>query len=323
MPEAPFHPPTPTRGPMPRRPFYSARLPRGVKQWLTVLPFVAVGIAGVLVFVVYPMIQNVMISFQEYNIMPGAKSPWVGFDNYRGVFEDPNGKFMIALKNTFLNVLVTVPINWFLAVLFAVLINARFVRFKITFRTFYYLPIVTSWIVIALLFKYLFADGAGGFVNFTLLHLGLIEDPIAWRSHYGSAMVMIWLFHIWKTVGWGIIIYLAALQGIPRDLYEAADIDGASPIQMFARVTLPMLRPITLFILINLVNGAFGFFPQVYFITQGGPMNQTQVIPSLIYMEAFKHFHFGEASAMGFMMGLLVFAVTFWQMTRIGKQRLF
>jgi multiple sugar transport system permease protein len=304
-------------------PVHKQRFLKGIKQWLTVLPFVSFGIIGALVFVVYPMIQNAKVSFQEFNILPGGESPWVGLDNYRGVFDDPNHKFMIALKNTFLNVAVTVPINWFLAVVFAVLINTRFVKMKVTFRTLYYLPIVTSWIVVALLFKYLFADGAGGFVNFSLLKLGILAEPIAWKSHYWSAMIMIWLFHIWKTVGWGVVIYMAALQGIPRDLYEAADIDGASPFRKFFRVTLPMLRPITLFVLINLINGAFGFFPQVYFITAGGPMNQTQVIPSLIYMEAFKHFHFGEAAAMGVMMGLLVFAVTYYQMSKIGKQRLF
>ncbi|MFC4596821.1 carbohydrate ABC transporter permease [Cohnella hongkongensis] len=300
-----------------------SRFRAGLAQWLNALPFVAVGMIGVLVFVVYPMIQNAMVSFQEFNILPGQASPWVGWDNYRAVFDDPNGKFIIALKNTFLNVAVTVPINWFLAVFFAVVINTRFVKMKVAFRTLYYLPIVTSWIVVALLFKYLFADGSGGFVNYVLLNVGILSEPVAWKSHYWSAMVMIWLFHIWKTVGWGIVIYLAALQGIPRDLYEAADMDGASATGKFIRVTLPMLRPITVFVLINLVNGAFGFFPQVYFMTAGGPMNQTQVIPSLIYMEAFKHFHFGEAAAMGVMMGLLVFAVTYSQMTKIGKQRLF
>lgn len=93
-----------------------SRFRTGLAQWLNALPFIAVGIVGVLVFVVYPMIQNVKVSFQEFNILPGQDNPWVGWDNYRAVFEDPNDKFMIALKNTFLNVAVTVPINWFLAV---------------------------------------------------------------------------------------------------------------------------------------------------------------------------------------------------------------
>ncbi|MDQ6419783.1 sugar ABC transporter permease [Paenibacillus sp. LHD-117] len=296
----------------------------GLRQWAAVLPYVAIGFIGIAVFVIYPMIRNIMISFQDYSIMPNAENPWVGFDNYTKVFEDPNDRFLIALRNTFLNVLGTVPINWFLAIFFAVLINAKFVKFKIAFRTVYYLPIVTSWIIIALLFKYLFADGDGGFINY-ILHkqLGILNEPIAWRSNYWSAMVMIWLFHIWKTVGWGVVIYLAALQGIPKDLYEAAEIDGANANQRFWRVTIPLLKPITLFIVINLINGAFGFFPQVYFITQGGPMNQTHVIPSLIYIEAFQNLKFGPASAMGVMMGLLVFVLTYTQMKKIGRQKMF
>lgn len=301
-----------------------SKLMVGFKQWMAVLPFVALGFAGTAVFVIYPMIKNIIISFQDYSIMPNAKNAWVGFENYVKVFQDPNEKFLIALKNTFLNVAVTVPINWFLAIFFAVLINAKFVKYKITFRTIYYLPIVTSWIIVALLFKYLFADGDGGLVNF-ILHkqLGLLSEPIAWKSNYWSAMIMIWLFHIWKTVGWGVVIYMAALQGVPKDLYEAADIDGASAIQKFWRITIPVLSPITIFVIINLVNGAFGFFPQVYFLTQGGPMNQTQVIPSLIYMEAFTHMKFGQASAMGFMMGIMVFLLTFTQMKKFGKQKMF
>ncbi len=296
----------------------------GLRQWSAVFPYVFIGIAGTAIFVIYPMIKNVLISFQDFSIMPNAINDWIGFENYRKVFEDPNRKFLVALRNTFLNVAATVPINWFLALFFAVLINSKFVKFKMTFRTIYYLPIVTSWIIVALLFKYLFADGDGGVVNF-ILHkqLGILSEPISWRSNYWSAMVMIWMFHIWKTVGWGVVIYLAALQGIPKDLYEAAEMDGANFTQKFWQITIPVLGPITVFVLINLVNGAFGFFPQVYFLTKGGPMDQTQVIPSLIYIQAFEQMKFGQASAMGFMMGIMVFLLTFTQMKKFGRQRMF
>ncbi|MBN2982318.1 carbohydrate ABC transporter permease [Cohnella algarum] len=306
------------------QPIQKTKIQTGLRQWAAVLPFIAIGILGTAVFVIYPMIKNIMVSFQDYSIMPNATNEWVGLDNYKKVFDDPNERFLIAIKNTFLNVVATVPINWFLAIFFAVLINARFVKYKIAFRTIYYLPIVTSWIIVALLFKYLFADGDGGFVNF-ILHkqLGLISEPIAWRSQYWTGMLLIWIFHIWKTVGWGVVIYLAALQGVPRDLYEAADIDGAGAIQKFWSITIPVLRPITVFVLINLINGAFGFFPQVYFVTGGGPMNQTQVIPSLIYIEAFSNLKFGPASAMGVMMGIMVFLLTYSQMKKIGRQRMF
>jgi len=309
---------------IPDRPSSKSKFKKGLRQWGAVFPYVILGFIGIAVFVIYPMIRNIMISFQDYSIMPNAANPWVGFDNYLRAFQDPNDRFLIALRNTFLNVIATVPVNWFLAIFFAVLINAKFVKFKIAFRTIYYLPIVTSWIIIALLFKYLFADGDGGLINYVLhKQLGILPEAISWRNNYWSAMVMIWLFHIWKTVGWGVVIYLAALQGIPKDLYEAADIDGADAFQKFWRITIPLLGPITLFVLINLINGAFGFFPQVYFITQGGPMNQTHVIPSLIYIEAFQNLKFGPAAAMGVMMGILVFLLTYTQMKKIGRQRMF
>lgn len=300
------------------------KLRLGFKQWMAALPYLALGLIGTSVFVIYPMIKNIFISFQDYSIMPGAENPWVGLDNYRFAFEDPNRKFLTAIKNTVLNVAVTVPINWFLAVFFAVLINMHFVKYKIAFRTIYYLPIITSWIVVAFLFRFMFAAGEHGLINFILYRqLGLIEQPINWLSHYWSAMFVIWLFHIWKTVGWGIVIYLAALQGIPKDLYEASEMDGAGSVRQFVHITLPMLAPVTVFILINLINGAFNIFPQVYFITKGGPMDQTQVIPSLMYIQAFTNFNFGYAAAMSVMMGLAIFALTYTQMRKIGRQRFF
>lgn len=301
---------------------FAKRLRLGVRQWAAVFPYLVLGVTGTAVFVIYPMIKNILVSLQDYSIMPNAENAWVGLENYKMAFTDPNRKFLMALKNTFLNTFVTVPINWFLAIVFAVLINMSFVKFKITFRTIYYLPIITSWIVVAFLFRFLFANGEHGLINFLLLKIGIIDQPIQWLSHYWTAMIVIWLFHIWKTVGWGVVIYLAALQGIPKDLYEAAEIDGAGAVQQFWRITLPMLVPITAFVLINLVNGAFNFFPQVYFITKGGPMDQTQVIPSLIYMQAFDNFKFGYASAMSVMMGLLVFGLTYTQMKKLSGRRL-
>lgn len=295
---------------------------RGFKQWMAVLPYVIVGLAGALVFVIYPLIQNIIISFQDYKIMPGAKSPFVGFDNYSKIFSSEY--FGYAVRNTFLNTIVTVPVNWFLSIFFAVLINLAFVRFKITFRFIYYLPIVTDWLVVAALFKYLFASGDYGFINFVFYkQLHLLSAPVNWLQNEWTAMIVIWVFHIWKTVGWGTIVYLAALQGVPRDLYEAASLDGAGGVRQFFHITIPNLKPVTLFIMINLVQGAFHFFPQVYFITQGGPLGKTEVLQSLIYKEAFKNSHFGTAAAISVVMGLAIFLVTWTWQKRIGKERLY
>lgn len=295
---------------------------KGLKQWMNVLPFILLGVAGTAVFVIYPMIRNIIISFQDYSIMPNAENPFVGFDNYKSAFTDPNAKVWMAIRNTVLNVGVTVPINWFLAIVFAVLINLQFIKYKIAFRTIYYLPIITSWIVVAFLFKFLFASGEYGLINYIFYkQLGIFNEPINFLANYWTAMVVIWLFHIWKTVGWGVVIYLAALQGIPKDFYEAAAIDGATGVKQFWHITVPMLGPVTAFVIINLVNGAFNFFPQVYFITKGGPMDQTQTLPSLMYIQAFKNFNFGYASAVAVMMGIAVFLLTYSQMKKFGNQR--
>lgn len=295
---------------------------KGFKQWIAVLPFIVLGVAGTAVFVIYPMIKNILISFQDYSIMPNAINPYIGFENYISAFTDPNNKVWMAIKNTFLNVFVTVPINWFLAIVFAVLINLHFVKAKIAFRTVYYLPIITSWIVVAFLFRFLFASGEYGFINYLFYkQLGIFDEPINFLANYWTAMMVIWLFHIWKTVGWGVVIYLAALQGISKEYYEAAQIDGANGVQQFRSITVPMLGPVTAFVLINLINGAFNFFPQVYFITKGGPMDQTQTLPSLMYIQAFKNFNFGYASAVAVMMGIAVFLLTYTQMKKFGNQR--
>ncbi|KHF31624.1 sugar ABC transporter permease [Paenibacillus sp. FSL M7-1455] len=305
------------------KPPAATRMKKGFKQWMAVLPFIFLGVLGTAVFVVYPMIRNIIISFQDYSIMPNAENPFVGFENYISAFTDPNNKVLMAIRNTILNVIVTVPINWLLAIVFAVLINLHFVKYKLVFRTVYYLPIITSWIVVAFLFRFLFAGGEYGLINFIFYKvLGIFPEPVNFLSNYWTAMIVIWLFHIWKTVGWGVVIYLAGLQGISKEYYEAAQIDGASGIKQFWSITVPMLAPVTAFVIINLVNGAFNFFPQVYFITRGGPMDQTQTLPSLMYMQAFKNFNFGYASAVAVMMGITVFLVTYTQMKKFGNQKM-
>jgi multiple sugar transport system permease protein len=303
---------------IPEKPF-SVRFKTGVKQWMEVFPFIFLGLVGAGVFVIYPLIKGIVMSFQDYNIMPGAESPFVGLENYKKAFSDP--AFRYAVRNTILNTVVTVPINWFLGLIFACLINLQFIKYKITFRTLYYLPIITSWIVVAFLFRYLFADGEYGLVNFMLLNLGIIDKPISWLQNQWTAMAVIWLFHIWKTVGWSVVVYLAALQGIPKNLYEAAAIDGANGIKAFIHITIPMLRPITAFVVINLILGAFNIFPQVYFITNGGPMGQTEVLQSMIYKQAFNNFNFGYSSALSVMMGLTIFIITYTQQKKFGSQR--
>ncbi|MFT9487703.1 MAG: carbohydrate ABC transporter permease [Tepidibacillus sp.] len=293
------------------------------KQWeglKAAFPFMILGLLGVAVFVVFPLIKGIYMSFFKYNIMPGAESPFVGLDNYIRAFKDP--KFYLALRNTILYGLVTVPGQWIVGIIIAVLINAKFIKYKIFFRTVYYIPVISSWVVVSYLFKYLFADGENGFINFIFYQkLGLLSHPISWLQNEWTALIVIWLLGIWKGVGWVMVIYLAALQGISNTYYEAATIDGANERQIFSNITLPLLKPTTLFVIISLIIGSFNVFLQVYLITNGGPLGRTEVLLSYMYKQAFNFFDFGYASAIAISMGIFIMLITWKQQKSFGQDK--
>ncbi len=291
------------------------------KQWYAVSPFLLIGLLGVVVFVLFPLFKEIYMSLFKYNILAPGESEFIGLNNYLRAFNDE--KIYLALRNTILYGLITVPGQWVLGIFIASLINAQFIKHKVFFRTVYYLPVITSWVVVSFLFKYLFSDGEFGFVNYIFYaKLHLFREPISWLQNEWTAWVVIWLLGIWKGVGWVMVIYLAALQSIPKSLYEAAAIDGAKAGQVFWNVTLPLLKPTTLFIIINLIIGSFNVFIQVFLITNGGPLGRTEVLLSYMYKQAFTFFDFGYASAIGVTMGILIFLVTWGQQAAIGKEKI-
>lgn len=292
-----------------------------LKQWWDVSPFLIIGLIGVAAFVIYPLFKGIYMSFFEYNILFPEKSTFIGLDNYVRAFNDT--KFFLALRNTLLYSLITVPGQWVIGIYIALLINSKFVKHKVFFRTVYYIPVITSWVVVSFLFKYLFADGEYGFINFIFYKkLHLLSEPISWLQNEWTAMIVIWILGIWKGVGWVMVIYLAALQTIPRDYYEAAEIDGASTRHLFRFITLPLLKPTTIFIVINLIIGSFNVFIQVLLITNGGPMGKTEVLLSYMYKQAFNFYDFGYASAISVIMGIMIFLVTWGQQKSIGKEKI-
>lgn len=294
---------------------------KALKQWREVFPFLFFGLLGVALFVIFPLLKEIYMSFYKYDILSPQNSVFVGLDNYIRVFQDE--KFFVALRNTLIYVLVTVPGQWLFGIFLAVLINSKFVQHKVTFRTIYYIPVVTSWVVVSFLFKYLFADGEYGLINYIFYgQLHLLSHPVSWLQNEWTAWIVIWLLGIWKGSGWVMVIYLAALQSIPRTLYEAAEIDGANAWRIFRHVTLPLLKPTNLFIVINLIIGAFNVFIQVFLITNGGPMGRTEVLLSYMYKQAFSFFDFGYASSIGVIIGLMVFAITWGQQRKIGKEKI-
>ncbi|MDF2479173.1 MAG: hypothetical protein K0S24_4656 [Sphingobacterium sp.] len=312
---------------LPADPFVQAkmslrqRISIGLKQYGEVFPYLIFGLVGFLTFSVYPIVKGIYMSFFNYNIINPALSHFIGFANYIKVFQDPN--VLISLRNTLLYSLVTVPGQWILGLLLAILINAKVTKFKVTFRMIYYIPVITSWIVISYLFKYLFASGPDGFINYLFYsQLHLLPSPINWLENPWTAMTVIWVLGIWKGLGWVMIIYLAALQSISNDYYEAAMIDGAGDKAILRKITLPLLKPTTVFVLINLIMGSFNVFIQVYTITNGGPLGQTEVLLSYMYKQAFQFMDFGYSSALSVLMGIAVFILTYSQQKKIGQSNI-
>src|SRR5439155_11779968 len=181
-------------------------------------------------------------------------------------------------------------------------------------RVLYYIPVVTSWVVVSLLFQYLFITD-GGLANW-ILHdnLHLVGHNIDWLGTRWMAMLSLSILGIWKGVGWAMIIFLAALQGVPRELKEAAAVDGAKAWARFRAVSLPAIRPVVAFVTILLVMGGFNVFISVYLMTQGGPQDQTQVLLTWMYLQAFSFLDFGYGSAISFMLTLVVLALSLVQL---------
>lgn len=259
----------------------------------------------------YPMVQALRISLYDWKVAPGAESTFVGFDNYLRAFADP--VFWTALVNSAAYMLLTVPAQMALGMAIALLLNRK-MRGRVAFRALFYLPVITSWVVVSLLFRYLFNSQAG-LVNYVLVDvLHLVDSNIAWLQNRWTALTTIGLLGIWKGMGWSMLIFLAALQGVPQDLQEAALVDGATSWQRFFRVTLPLLRPIVAFVTIMLVIGGFNVFISVFLITGGGPVNQTEVLLTYMYEQAFNFLDFGYGAAIAYILTAVVFGLSAMQL---------
>lgn len=275
---------------------------RGV--YLFLLP----GFLFFITFVIYPFFYSLKISFYDWNIL--GKSTFIGLQNYIKAFQDP--VLGISFRNTVLYTIVTVPGRTILGLGVALLLN-RSIQGKSIFRACYFLPVVTSWVVVSIVFKYLFNDQAG-LVNYILRDIfHIIPHYISWLTEPRTALGVIMILSIWKELGWSMIIFLAGLQGIPQQLYEAASIDGANGFQQLRRITLPLLRPTLAFVVTMSVIGSFQIFVQVYIVTQGGPLNQTHVVLSWMYRQSFRYLNFGYGTAISWFLFIIIFFVSFLQ----------
>ena len=258
---------------------------------------------GVLVFAlftIYPILKLLYMSFLEWNRDNMFEHSFAGLSNYAAVLSDAT--FRTAFANTLIYTLVTVPGQMVLGLLAAVLINS-IPRFRVTFRVIYYLPVITSWVIVSLVFRYIF--NTEGMLNYLLTNvLHLSESNIRWLDTRWGGLTVAMMLGIWKGVGWNLVVFLAALQSVPQELYESASIDGCGPFARFFYITLPSIKPTILFALVMLTIGGFNVFTSIKMITDGKPMHQTEVVLTWMYSKAFSSGDFGYAAALSFIVAV-------------------
>ena len=253
--------------------------------------------------------------FDLYSLADGANLRFVGLGNYIDLLQTP--MFWKSLWNTTYFVVIGVPLSIAVSLGAAILLNAPAARFKALVRTALFAPVVTTLVAVAVIWRYLFHTSYG-LVNYGLGHIGI--SPIDWLGDPDWAMPTIMLFAVWKNFGYNMVIFLAGLQAIPHDLYEAARIDGASRWKQFLHITLPMLGPVLLVVGVITVSGYFQLFAEPYVMTRGDPLQSTVSVLYFMFEEGFKWWNLGRASAVAFLLFLIILAVTS-VMLRFGRKR--
>ena len=303
-----------------------------VAGWLFILP--ALVIFGTFIF--WPILYIFWLSFREWSVITPEK-PFVGLDNYARLLR--NDDFQIALRNTLWFSLGVVPTQTALGLILAVLANRK-IRGKSFFRTAFYFPSISSSVVISIIFLWLYSQR--GLINFFLRELGFptpqppwlsnpkgvlamalngigIDNVSPWLAGPSVALLSIMLMNIWTTMGTMMVVFLAGLQDIPNDMYEAASLDGATRRQQFFDITVPLLRPVIFFVLTLGFIGTFQVFDQIYVMTSGGPAKSTITLGYLIYMEGFGNFSMGYASAIAIVLFAMIMTIFLVQRRIVGS----
>jgi multiple sugar transport system permease protein len=273
--------------------------------------FLMPAFSAIFVFFFLPVLGAFCMSFTDmdiYALGDLSNARFIGFANYLRLFEDP--LFWTALKNTFYFVLVAGPLSISVSLIAALLLNSKLVLFKGLFRLTYFMPVVTTLVAVAIVWRFIYHPKFG-ILNYLLSFLGL--NPIDWLGDPNWAMPAIILMSIWKSFGYNMIIFIAGLQNVPEYLYEAAVIEGANQWQQFKSITLPMLAPTTLFVSIITMIGFFQLFAEPYIMTQGGPLNKTLSIVLYMYQEGFRWWNIGYSAAIAFVLFFIILLGTLLQ----------
>lgn len=267
--------------------------------------FVLPSMATFVLFVLLPVLAALKISFQNYSYVPS--DTWVGFANYVTALTYGNGVFLQSIGHTLFYTACTVTINILVALILASLIQGRGKFAQTFFRAAYYLPAVTSVVIIAITWRWIY-NTEWGFFNYLLglVHLG----PVGWLSNPDLALQSITLSTMLTIPATGVVLFSAAIGGIPKEYYEAAQLDGAGPIRCWWNITVPLIKPTTLYLVVLYTIASFQVFEKVFLMTPAGVGNGTQVIVTQIYENAFQNFQYGVASAQAFILFLMIAAVS-------------
>lgn len=298
----------PYRRPVPTRRLRVRRILREMRKQWTAYLFLAPVLLLFSVFTVFSVGYAFYLSFHQWNILEPAK-PFVGLDNYARLLED--GRFRQAVGNTIYYTAASVPLTIGLGLAVALLLNNQ-IRARGIFRTFFYLPVVTPLVIASIIWKWVY-NGDYGLANYYLMKFNIINEPLLWLADKNLAMPAVIITSVWKGVGFAMVVYLAGLQSIPEDYYDAAKIDGATGWRRLRDITIPLLSSTTLFLLVISILGSFQVFTQIFIMTNGGPLGRTRTIVWYIYTTAFKDFNMGYAAAMAFALFAMMLGFTLLQ----------
>lgn len=268
-----------------------------VAGWIFILP----ALLGTLVFIIIPVFCSFGLSFAKWDLLNPIE--FVGFQNYKEIFNEP--VFFKILINTIVFAVSTSLFGVIIPLILAAILNSK-IRGSEFFKTAYFLPFITPMIVIGIVWEWIFDPNIGILNNVIHLHINWLYDT-------NFAMPALIIVSVWKLIGYNMIIFLSALSGISQSLFEAAKIDGAGVIDTFKNVTVPMLSPTIFFVIIITAISSFQVFDLIYLMTQGGPLDSTNVLVYAIYKNAFEYFNIGKASAIAYVLFVIILVLTLFQ----------
>lgn len=272
----------------------------------TGLAFIMPSLIGFLVFTFVPVLISLFLSFCDWNFMQGFDGiKFTGLENYMKLFKDD--WFLASYRNNVLFTVVTVPVLIALGLVIATIMN-KYIFGGGAVRTMFFIPYICSVVAVCSVWMVLFQPSYGP-INQLLFKLGM-ENPPKWLADYDWSLISIMVVYIWQQVGYYAIVFLAAIKGVPGELYEAASLDGAGAIRSFFHVTVPMVAPTTFFLTIMGIIGSFKVFDQISVLTQGGPGNSSSVMAFYVYRTAFEYYDMGYANTLAWALFVLIFIVT-------------